>query len=279
MGHERVGGCRDRRDARRVRRGHELDRYRRGLRQGGLRGDRRAGGGGATGPGPRGVEARPGIRGLRIPSGTGPRGMRGLARTPGHRRDRPVPAPLARRDGRSDRGHLGCHGRAPGRRHRAFDRCLELRPGPHRAMRGDPSRGFAPARVLDARLGRPRPDPVVRGARHRRGDVRAARVRLADGHDLARTSHVGDGLAAGRRGRPVHRREARPRPADRRGAAPDRGAPRHLDGAARAGVERRPARCHVGDRRQPERGSHAQTTSRRATSSWTRRRSPRSKGC
>ena len=77
-------------------------------------------------------------------------GCEGVARTPGHRRDRPLPAPLARRDGRADRGHVGCHGRAPGRRHGAVHRRLELRPGADRAMRGDPPRGFAPAGVLDA---------------------------------------------------------------------------------------------------------------------------------
>ena len=73
VGRERVRGRGDRRDARRARRGHELDRHGRGLRQGRLRGLRRARGRRAPGRGPRRHEGRARVRGLRVPARAGPR--------------------------------------------------------------------------------------------------------------------------------------------------------------------------------------------------------------
>ncbi len=106
----------------RVRRGHDLDRHRRGLRQGGLGADRRASAiAGRRDQRPRGHEARPRVRGLGVPARAGPCRMRGLAGAPRHRRDRPVPVALAGRVGRSDRGHVGRHGRA-----RSPARCASL---------------------------------------------------------------------------------------------------------------------------------------------------------
>ena len=224
----------------------------------------------------------PASGGARIPAGAGTRQEceRSLE-APGLRRDRPVPAALARRDGGAGRGHVGRHGRAPGRRHGAVHRRLELRPRADRAMRGDPSRGLAPAGVLDAVARRPRPDPLVRRARDRRGRRTGRSGSACSTGTISRErAHVGRRTGAGptRTARSADEKP-RPRPADRRRAAPDRGAAGYHDGAARAGVERGPAGGHVGDRRQPERGAHRATTPRRATSTWTRGRWRRSKGC
>ena len=100
--------------------------------------------------------------------------------------------------------------------------------GADRAMRGDPPRGLAPAGVLDAGVGRPRADPLVRRAGNRRGDVRPARVRAADRRDLPGAGGVGrrTGGAPRRTARSPTRSSAPTSPIVD-GLRPDRRAARH----------------------------------------------------
>ena len=98
------------------RHGHQLDRHRRGLRQGRL-GD--PGGPRDRRPArrrPHRVQGGAGPRRHRLPARAGEAGLRGFAGPPGHRPSRPVPTALAGHDRRARRGDLGRHGRTDGRR-------------------------------------------------------------------------------------------------------------------------------------------------------------------
>ncbi len=63
-----------------------------------------------------------------------------------------------------DRGHVGRHERAGRRGRGSMDRCLQLRSGADRTMRGDPPRRFAAACVPHARSAASRADRLVRRA-------------------------------------------------------------------------------------------------------------------
>ena len=181
----RLGPCpargADRRgDPRRVRRGHRLDRHRRGLRRRPLRGARRQGGRGPPRRGPDRLEGRAPTRGQ---SGFRPEEVReACTRSLGRlRTDRidvyqlhwpdetgvPLEDTWGAMVGLVDEGLVRAIGVSN------FDRPAD------RALRGDPARRLAPAGVRHALAQGPRPDPVVRRERHRGPRVRAARLRPA----------------------------------------------------------------------------------------------------
>ncbi len=70
-----------------------------------------------------------GAGGVGVPARQVRAGCEALPRTAGDRRDRPLPAALARRDGGADRGDVGRDGRARGRRHGAIHRASRTSTG------------------------------------------------------------------------------------------------------------------------------------------------------
>src|SRR5438552_3981821 len=131
---------------------------------------------------PRAGMAARGPGAARPPSPVHPGRMRGLAASARRRAHRPLPVPLARRDGNAHRGLLGGHGAARGRGQGARRRRLQLRRGPARALRGRAPRGVAPALVL-ARppKGGGEGAPLVGGPRDGDDRLQPDAVRLAHG--------------------------------------------------------------------------------------------------
>ena len=224
VGTERVRRARDRGDARRPRRRDELDRHRRGLRQGRVGADRGEGRPGPSGPSARVHQGGPGFGGNGIPTGPGAGGDPSLAAASRPGRRRPLPAPLAGRDGNPGGGDVGRDGRPSGRGARTPRRRLELRPGPHRAMRAGGARRLRAERVLPAGPGRPGGVPAV----------------------ARRTGHRVPGLFADGRGHP-HRRDAgRPRVPGRRLAKRAEDPERSIRSCSARGPSRRTWRRRIG---------------------------------
>ena len=147
----------------------------------------------------------------RLRAGAGPGRVREEPRPPRHRPHRPLPAPLARRDRRAARGHVGSDGRAPGRGPGPAHRRLELRPRqiePCLAIRHVDSLQpeFSMLERTNARA-----DPLVRRPGHRRRRLRAARRRPAHRRDHRRDAVRGRRLARRRAGRGPVRRPRRRR--------------------------------------------------------------------